>query len=103
MSLKIIVDMNLSPGWVAEFRSAGIAAVHWSSIGDARAPDSELLNWARDNEHVVFTHDLDFGALLATARAAGPSVIQLRGQDILPDHASRLVLAALQAHGAERS
>ena len=34
--------------------------------------------WARENGYVVFTHDLDFGTLLALTRDAGPSVIQVR-------------------------
>jgi len=40
--------------------------------------------WARANGHVVFTHDLDFGTTLALTHAAGPSVIQVRGQNVLP-------------------
>jgi len=39
---------------------------------------------ARANGYVVFTHDLDFGTLLATNRTEGPSVIQIRTQDIMP-------------------
>jgi len=42
--------------------------------------------WAREHVHVVFTHDLDFGTLLALTRASGPSVIQVGSQDVLPEH-----------------
>jgi predicted nuclease of predicted toxin-antitoxin system len=45
--------------------------------------DKFRMKWANDNGYVVFTHDLDFGALLATTHAQGPSVIQIRTQDIL--------------------
>lgn len=31
----------------------------------------------------VVTHDLDFGAILAATHARGPSVIQVRTQDVL--------------------
>ena len=41
--------------------------------------------WAREHGYVVFTHDLDFSALLATTDATGPSVLQVRTQDVLPD------------------
>ncbi len=44
------------------------------------------MDWARPSGYVVFTHDLDFGALLAASHAGGPSVIQVRAQDVLPDH-----------------
>lgn len=40
--------------------------------------------WARANDHVVFTHDMDFGALLASTRATGPSVLQARVKDTMP-------------------
>lgn len=50
------------------------------------------MDWARANGYVVFTHDLDFGTLLATTRVQGPSVIQVRTQDIMPPSlGSRLV------------
>lgn len=42
------------------------------------------MNWAREREHVVFTHDLDFSAMLAATEAKGPSVLQVRSQDVLP-------------------
>jgi predicted nuclease of predicted toxin-antitoxin system len=76
--------MNLSPEWVPFLRQAGFECVHWSVVGDARATDAELMAWARTNDHVVFTHDMDFGALLASARATGPSVLQARVKDTMP-------------------
>ena len=59
------------------------------------------MGWAVANQYVVFTHDLDFGTLLALTHAVGPSVIQVRGQDILPDHMGSLILAALRRHEAD--
>jgi len=34
---------------------------------------------------VLLTHDLDFGAILASSAAAIPSVIQIRSDDLRPD------------------
>jgi predicted nuclease of predicted toxin-antitoxin system len=48
---------------------------------------------------VVFTHDLDFGILLAHSKDAGPSVIQARTQDVSPEHLGPLVLSALRVYG----
>ncbi len=79
MSIAIVVDWNLSPDWVPVLRANGWAAVHWSDIGDPRAADREIMDWASANRHVVFTHDLDFGTALALTHASGPSVIQVRG------------------------
>ncbi len=83
--------MNLSPTWVDVFRSAGWEADHWGRIGAPDAPDVEIMNWARKNGSIVFTHDLDFGAILAASGAKGPSVIQLRGEDTRPVTMGRVV------------
>ena len=54
------------------------------------------MDWARANDYVVFTHDLDFGAILAVTRAEGPSVLQTRAQNVLPEHLGEVVMAALR-------
>ncbi len=97
--MKLLLDMNLTPRWVVWLRDAGIDAVHWSELGPVTAPDSELFGYAQSNGMVVFTHDLDFGALLAHTRARGPSVLQVRAQDTSPEAIGQLVLSALRQHG----
>ncbi len=84
--MKILLEMNISPLWVEYLQKEGWEVAHWSQIGNIRAPDIEIMAWAKQNGYVVFTHDLDFGALLAATRAEGPSVIQIRIQDIFPEH-----------------
>mgnify|MGYP006969407034 CR=1 FL=1 len=101
MSIQIVIDMNLSPNWVDEFTKHGWASVHWSTVGDPRATDREIMDWARAKAHVVFTHDLDFGTMLALTHAAGPSVIQVRGQNALPDHMGSIVAAAIRQHESD--
>ncbi|MBX7210305.1 MAG: DUF5615 family PIN-like protein [Verrucomicrobiaceae bacterium] len=93
--MKIVVDMNLSPLWVDELRAAGHDAAHWSFLGDSSAPDTEIMEWARKHGAVVFTHDLDYGALLFATGARAPSVIQMRTEDTRPRTMSRFVLRAL--------
>ena len=56
--------------------------------------------WANATGHVVFTHDLGFGGLLAATDAQGPSVIQVRTQDVTPGHLETLLVAALRTHQA---
>jgi predicted nuclease of predicted toxin-antitoxin system len=94
--MKLLVDMNLSPDWVAVLQQAGWEAVHWSKVGNHRAADSEIMAWAKQNGHIVFTHDLDFGSLLALTQAEGPSVIQVRTQDVTPAAIGKLVADALR-------
>ena len=103
MTVKLLVDMNLSPDWVGVLESQGWSAVHWSSIGDPRASDQAIMNWAAHHGYVVLTHDLDFGAMLALSHAAGPSVLQVRARDVLPDYLEGFVVAALEHHDADLS
>jgi predicted nuclease of predicted toxin-antitoxin system len=94
--MKIVIDMNLSPQWVEVLMSEGHDCVHWSEIGPPNAPDREILLWARSNGYVVFTHDLDFGAILAATKADSPSVLQIRTQDISPRRISESVVSAFK-------
>ena len=103
MRLKILIDMNLSPVWVSVLRKHGWQAVHWSTVGDPSASDKEIMNWAVAHQYVVFTHDLDFGTMLALSQGAGPSVIQIRTEDTLPDHLESSVIAALNQHESDLS
>ena len=84
MTLNILLDMNLSPRWMGRLEAHGWTAVHWSSVGEPTAQDTEIMAWARANQHVVFTHDLDFGTMLTLSHEAGPSVLQVRAENILP-------------------
>lgn len=96
--MKILIDMNLSPDWTAAFAAENIESVHWSAVGDPRAEDAEIMEYARANDYVVFTHDLDFGTLLALTQAESPSVVQVRAQNILPSHLAKMVVAVLRAN-----
>ncbi|MGL4884446.1 MAG: DUF5615 family PIN-like protein [Waterburya sp.] len=99
--MKIVIDMNLSPEWVSVFKTAGYKAVHWSTVGDIQAKDSTIMAWAVSNGYIVFTHDLDFGTLLAISEADTPSVIQVRTQNVLPDKLGKIVLTALKQFKSE--
>ena len=90
--------MNLTPAWVEYFGQRSIEAVHWSTVGDPKAADPVIMEYARQNGCIVFTHDLDFGNVLAVTRAAGPSVIQVRTEDPVPEIIGELVLAALSEY-----
>ena len=86
------------PDWVEVIEQAGWPAVHWSNTADVGASDDVIMEWARVNGCVLFTHDLDFGTLLATTRASGPSVIQVRTQDTMPRSLSVRLVQLLQLY-----
>ena len=94
--MKILIDMNLSPDWTAAFTAANIESVHWSTVGDPRAEDTEIIEYARSSGYIVFTHDLDFGTILALTHASGPSVIQVRTQDIVPSSLANTLISVIQ-------
>lgn len=50
---------------------------------------------------VVLTHDLDFGAMLAATQATGPSVAQVRTQDVRPQNLAPLLIPVLQQYESE--
>ena len=93
--MKIVIDMNLTPQWVEFFSARAIDSVHWSEIGDPKALDEEIMAFARDHGLVVFTHDLDFGDILAVTHARGPSVIQARVEDPVPSVVGEAVARAI--------
>ncbi|MCZ2415004.1 MAG: DUF5615 family PIN-like protein [Burkholderiales bacterium] len=99
--MRVLVDMNLSPRWVGLLVGASIEAVHWSTVGPADAPDSQIMAFAKANGYVVLTHDLDFSAILAATHGDKPSVAQIRSEDIDPDVIGKPVIAALQQLSTE--
>lgn len=94
--MTLLLDMNLSPQWVAHLKSAGISAIHWSEIGRADAPDTEIMAYAAEHDYVVVTHDLDFGAILAATDGTKPSVVQVRADDLSPAAIGGPLVAALR-------
>lgn len=94
--MNILIDMNLSPQWCEVFVKHGWTSKHWSQIGSPDAPDTTLMAWAQEHHHLIFTHDLDFGALLAASQKARPSVIQIRGEDIHPQSMANTLCQAIE-------
>lgn len=94
--MKLLVDMNLSPRWVSLLRDAGWEATHWSSVGKANAPDSEIMAYAAAGNFVILTYDLDFGAILAATGKSIPSVVQIRAEDTSPEAVGGQTIAALR-------
>lgn len=98
--MKILVDMNFSPDFCRALGAHGFESVHWSDVGDKCASDRQIMEWAQANGWVVLTHDLDFAAALGATGEAGPSVIQVRTQNVLADHLAPMVAAVLKEHQA---
>lgn len=99
--MRVLIDMNLSPSWVDCLAGAGHEAAHWSKLGAAEAPDSVIFDYAAEHGYVIFTHDLDFGAILPSSGANGPIVIQIRENEVDPRQIGEQVLLAIKSSETE--
>lgn len=95
--------MNLSPEWSSHFTAMGHEAKHWSEVGNPSAPDEEIMQLAQLRGYIVFTHDLDFGTLLAATQAEGPSVLQIRTQNVSPEYLKDIVMDVIERFSTELS
>jgi predicted nuclease of predicted toxin-antitoxin system len=96
--MRLLLDMNLSPAWVDTLEAEGWETVHWHGVGASNAPDAEIMVWARDRGYSVVTNDLDFSAILAATHAEGPSVVQIRAQDLAPATLAPTLIAVLRQY-----
>ncbi len=80
---------------------AGFEATHWSTLGRSNASDTEIMAFAKANDYVVLTHDLEFGAILAATHGDKPSVVQIRSEDVSPDVIGKSIIVALRQMTAE--
>ncbi|MEW6448675.1 MAG: DUF5615 family PIN-like protein [Bacillota bacterium] len=65
------------------------------------ASDQQILEYARTQQMVIITQDLDFSVLLAVANASGPSLISLRLGTAEPRAVAALLLRILPTVEAE--
>jgi len=56
------------------------------------------MEWAREHNRVVVTHDLDFGAILAATSGSGPSVIQIRTRDVTPGNLAERLCREIESN-----
>jgi predicted nuclease of predicted toxin-antitoxin system len=93
--MKILIDMNLAVRWANMLSAQGIEAIHWSSVGKANTSDDLIMAYAKENDYVILTKDLDFSAILAATYNDKPSIIQIRAVDSRPEKILDLVCLAI--------
>ena len=97
----LLLDMNLSPKLVSMLARLQVDAKHWYMVGCPTATDTEIMAYAKENNCIVVTYDLDFTALLCAAQTQRPSVIQIRKQGIDIDILADLLATAVHQWGDE--
>jgi predicted nuclease of predicted toxin-antitoxin system len=100
--MRFLVDASMSPVGVQALRDAGHDAIHVGEVLRLDAPDAVILEHAERDGRVVVAADTDFGELLASRRAAEPSVVLFRRQTgRRPREQAALLLANLPSVEAD--
>jgi len=75
--LKLLFDQNLSPVLIEELQDVFPGSAHTEALGLARADDSSIWEYARENGFTIVSKDADFperGVLLGSP----PKVVWIR-------------------------
>ena len=77
-SLRFLVDMNLPSKTVTNLQQQGWDVFRVSQVLPMDAEDSKILEFARQQNRIIITQDLDFSSLLALGGYEKPSLITFR-------------------------
>lgn len=91
MSLKLLLDENISPRVASGLRYSGYDAVHPREVGLKGARDSEIVAFASENKRCLVTLDADFADLRNYRLGEHGGIIRLKLKFAL----SSTVLSAL--------
>ena len=76
--ISILLDQGLPRSAASLLRDEGWDVLHTGDIGLSRSTDSQILEFARNEQRVIITLDSDFHTILALTNASTPSVIRIR-------------------------
>ncbi len=94
-NIRLLADVHISPKTVADLQKQGYEIMRSSEVLPANAPDINILEFARTENWVVLTQDLDFSMLVALSRYSQPSLITLRLSSAKPDIVTQKLLDIL--------
>ena len=93
--MKVLIDMNIPFKYAAMLTQRGIETLRWPDVGAPNAKDEEIMTYARENNFIVLTCDLDFSTLLSITHDLKPSVVQVRASVLHAERVVDLVTSAL--------
>lgn len=94
-NIRLLADVHISPKTVADLQKQGYEIMRSSEFLPTNAPDINILEFARTENWVVLTQDLDFSMLVALSRYSQPSLITLRLSSAKPDIVTQKLLEVL--------
>jgi predicted nuclease of predicted toxin-antitoxin system len=90
--MKFLLDVGISPRLGELLMQQAHSYRHLPNHYSPKTNDVDILQIAIDNQEVIITHDLDFGALLAFSGNNQPSTILFRIHDIVPQLFHNLII-----------
>lgn len=94
-NIRLLADVHISPKTVGDLQKQGYEIMRSSEVLPANAPDINILEFARIENWVVLTQDLDFSMLVALSKYSQPSLITLRLSSAKPDIVTQKLLEVL--------
>jgi predicted nuclease of predicted toxin-antitoxin system len=94
-NLRFLADVHISPLTITALRLQGYNISRTTDWLPATATDAEILEFARIEDRIIVTQDLDFSMLIALAKYEQPSLITLRLSSAKPDGVARRLLEVL--------
>ena len=95
-NITFLADMGISQTTVKWLKEQGFEAFHVRDMNMHRATDTEILEKARNDKHIVLTCDLDFGEILSATGEDCPSVVIFRLENEKPEHINKRLKQVLQ-------
>ena len=93
--MKVLLDMNIPLIYAELLAKKGVQSLRWSDVGVPNAADAEIMAYARDNDYIVLTYDLDFSTILSVTHELKPSIAQIRASVQYAGRAVDLIATAL--------
>ncbi len=103
MSVRLLLDENLSPAAAVALTAVGVDAYHLRDRGILGATDQELLERAYQEDRVLVTSNVDDFAKLARSRESHAGIVLIERAGLLRDEQIEIVrniAAAIGEHGA---
>ena len=94
-NIRLLADVHISPKTVGDLQKQGYEIMRSSEVLPANAPDINILEFARTENWIVLTQDLDFSMLVALSKYSQPSLITLRLSSAKPDIVTQKLLDVL--------
>jgi predicted nuclease of predicted toxin-antitoxin system len=97
----LLLDQGLPRSLASLLRQEGYDAVHVGEKQLATASDASIIEYAKESDRAVITHDADFHTLIALSHAAKPSAIRIRIEGLRAPQLFSLIELLMDTYGSE--